>query len=364
MRATRLRCLAINLALAWVGLITPGTATPQAVEPQTSAGDQRKDDEKLDEKQYDIPYWNRSESFQVRAAAAVIGEGGPLGALAARVAISENVPTVRGWEFYFDKALPINRSYLDAIRDGRVLPDVRAKELIDLKVPDRGLYLAYLQALRRAHAATEEMFRNSAEEHAAVVYTHLAEDPKLYRGEIITVKGKVTAIHKIKAPPLLWEDGITSIYEAYIIGPRKGVPPYAVLFTELPKDLSVSEKLDADVTFHGYFLSIIRIPADKERGATKKDLICPWLIGKTLLVAENRSAVTAPPAADAGKYEIALYTVGIIIGITAALLALNLYVRRSDRKTQDRLAELRERRQPFPLDDGPPPENGFANPPD
>jgi len=315
---------------------------------QSSFGEESKNAPKIDDKKFDIPYWDRSESFQIRAAIALIGEGDPFGVLAARMAISENVPTVLGWEFFFDRALPLNRSYLDAIRDGRPLPDVRAKEIRDLRVADQGLYLAYLQALRRSHAATTEMFQNSAPAFEHVTYTHLAADPKLYRGEIITVKGKLAAMNTIQAPPLVQIDGILTIYEGWIIGPKKGMPPIAVVVTQLPKDW----KLNAEVAFQGYFLSNILIPADKERGNTKKDLICPWLIGKTLIVTEDKLGGSNPVIESSRSYEVALYTFGAILGVSALIALLNWYFRRTDEGTKAKLAALREKHQPFSLENG------------
>jgi hypothetical protein len=305
----------------------------------------------IEDKKFEVPYWDRSESFQIRAAVAVIGDGKPFGALAARVAISENVPIVLGWEFYFDKALPLNASYLSVIRDGRPMPDLRAKELIDLKVPDRGLYLAYINALRRSHAATAEMFQASAAENENVAYTHLAADPKFYRGKVIRVKGTLKMLRVVDAPPMVFADGISKIYTGWIIGPTKGAPPFAIVLTQLPKGLQVSETLNAKVAFQGYFLSNVLFPADKERGNTQKDIVCPWLIGKTLIVADNTPATKELIRDTANSYEIAGYTVGTILVLAILIGLLNLYFRRSDAATQKKLAELRDKHQPFSLDE-------------
>lgn len=361
MRANVAHCWMICFALSCAGLFARNPAPAQDAKPptsdkkQSSFGEDGKDGQKFEEKKFDIPYWDRSESFQIRASIALVGEGNPLGVLGARLAIGENVPTVQGWEFNFDKALPIVQNYLEVIRDGRPLPDMRAKELIDLKVPDRGLYLAYLQALRRSHSATLEMFQRSAEENEKVVYTHLATNPRLYRGKVIQIKGKLTAIRAVEAPPLLQTDGILEIYTSWIIGPTKGAPPFAIVFTHMPKGLGVSEKLNAEVTFQGYFLSNILIPADKERGGSKQDLICPWLIGKTVIAADAPPDIE-PTIASRDSYEVAIYIFGVIFGIGVLIGLLNLYFRRSDQKTQSRLAELRDKHQPFKLDENPPNE--------
>ena len=132
-------------------------------------------------------------------------------------------------------------------------------------------------------------------------------------------------------------------------------PPFAIVFTHLPKGLEVSEKLNVEATFHGYFLGNILIPADKEKGVTKKDLICPWLIGRTLIVPETKADTPATWSND-----VIFYTVGSIVGVAALIALLNYYFRRADRRTQKALADLRDKHHPFSLE--PPAANERAEP--
>jgi hypothetical protein len=361
MRASFGHCWLYCFALACAGLpaFAQDAKSPASAKKQPSYGEESKDGAKIEDKKFEVPYWDRSESFQIRAAMALIGVGRPLNALGARMAISENVPMVQGWEFFFEKTLPIHESYLAAIRDGRPLPDMRAKELIDLKVPDRGMYLAYLHALRRSNSATLEMFQHSAEENENVTYTHLAADPRFYRGKVITIKGTLKVLRQLGAPPKVLDDGIAKIYEGWIIGENKPAPPFAVAFTQLPlskelndPDILKGKTLSIPVTFYGYFLGNVLFPADKKRGATQKDLLCPWLIGKTLIVAEERPAIKEIVIEPTRSYEVVAYTVGTIFGIGVLIGLLNLYFRRSDHHTQSKLAQLRDKHQPFSLEDG------------
>jgi hypothetical protein len=348
-----LYCVAIFGALC---LCATAIAQEKSDSKQSSTKDASKDGEKIEDKKFDIPYWDRSEAFQIRAAVAVIGEGTLYGVLGARMAISENLPTVQGWEFYFDKALPIDARYLDAIRDGRPLPDMRAKQLRDLKAPEQGMYLAYLNALRRANSATTEMLQRSAGENETVTYTHLAADPKLYRGKVIAVRGTLKILRELDAPTLVLPDGITKIYEGWVVGQNKAAPPFAIVVTQLPAELDRAKTLtgatlNIPVTFQGYFLGNVLFPADKARGTTQKDIVCPWLIGKTLTV-NGEPAVKELVRETSNSYEIAGYTVGAIFVLALLIGLLNLYFRRSDAETQKKLSDLRDKHQPFKLEEG------------
>lgn len=303
-------------------------------------------------KEFEVPFWQSDRSLQMRAAVALIGTVDPLGALGTRVAIGENVPMVPGWVFEFDRVLPIDQRYLDLIKDGRTLPNVSAKELKELALPDRGLYLALTESLRRSEHATTEMFEKSAEENKHAVYAHLRADPQRYRGKIITVKGKLALIRREDPPRYLHDDAITDIYTGWIVGPTKGAPPFTIVFTQLPKGLSVSENLDVPVTFEGYFLSHIRFPADKDAGQ-KKDVISPYLVGKTVIVQPDAT----PEVKTVYAYPIIVTAVGGVLAVAVLGAVLIFCFRRGDQKTQSQIAQVRDKNLPFTLEPDTPSEN-------
>lgn len=272
------------------------------------------------------------------------GHWQPWGVLGARTLASADHLGLELWQFRFDLVFPINQVFLDEILDQRTLPDMRAKVLRDLARPDRAFYLSYRDALTKSHRATQEMFEKSGEEYKKVPYTHLATHPKQYRGKVITIKGKISFIRESNAP----DQELGVVYTTYIVGPTKGAPPFTIVFTELPQGAEVSERLDLTVTCQGYFLAHIRYPAEKERDA-KKDIISPYLIGKTLIVHPQQGKV---PDDDktAFAYHILAWTVGGIVIVALLVGMLNVWLRSGDRSIQSQLADVRDKYQPFNIE--------------
>ena len=287
-----------------------------------------------------IPFWNTTRGDEVRAAVAVVGMGSPLGSLAMRVGISENVPTIAGYPFLFDSVLPLPENDLTAIRDDRPWPVLTDRHHSALRGPDKAIYHTLNRAIELSHRATPEMFENSAAEHKDVTYTDLASMPKRYRGKVVTIKGKMPVLRKVEAPRLVYDaDFITHCYLGWVIGPTKGAPPYCVLFTELPKDVKgPSEEFNRDVTFQGYFIAHVRFPADKERGVTEKDMVAPYLVGKTITV--HGKAAAAPERVEQ-SFDLVVYAVVGIGALLTALIVLNIWLRRGDAKTQEQLERVR-----------------------
>ncbi len=312
--------------------------------PQENAKKPTDQDDK--ERIHVIPFWDSDQSDQVRAALTVIGAGTSLGTLSMRVAFSESVRTISGWPFVFETVLPLNQHYLDVVKDGRPWPDMTRKEPRDLKGPDLGIYLALNQAIHRSDRATADMFERSAEENKNATYTDLTSQPNRYRGKVITITGKMPVLRRVESPRLI-RDEISHCYTGWVIGPTPGAPPFCVLFTELPKDVEVSEEFNRKATFQGYFLAHVRFPADKQGGVDQKDVIAPYLIGKTLTVhtkAQELPVVVMP------TYSLMWYLVGGIVSVFLLLVSVNVWLRRGDRRIQDQVARLRDKNQPFNLE--------------
>ena len=296
-----------------------------------------------------------TEALETLAAVRMIGAGDFFAAMGERMLASGDAAALKNWRFVFEEPLPIYYEYLDAIRDGRSLPDIRlalGKTLRKLPEwerrgsPDWGWYKAFNYALRRADEADMEMFKKGAENYKDVVYSHLKAAPEKYRGKIITITGNLSVIRR-EDPPRQVPENIERIYTGYVNGPTKGAPPFAIAFTELPQNVEPSENLNLDVTFHGYFLSLVRFPPDKKEGKKQEDIISPYLVGKTLIVKPTKEK-----GATEGPHSFYLI-VGIVGGfVIVALLvaAMNIWLRRGDRRIQSQLAALRDKNRPFNLE--------------
>ena len=307
------------------------------------------------DKKFEVPFWDSDRGANVRALVGLLAARDVVSALGTRVAINENVPALPEWQFVFDKAFPLDERYLGAIKDKRPLPNLINVGLDELKDSDLGIYGALCQALLYADRASPDMFERSAEENKHVVYADLKANSSRYRGKVISVKGTLLVIRKKEAPRYI-KNHLKDIYYGYIVGPTKGVPPVAVVFTELPAGLDVSEKVDMPVTLNGYYLGLNRFQADKENRGWQKDVISPYVVGKTMIV---HAKPPPPPAVEESySYPLIVSSLGVIVAIGFFVIGLNLWFRRGDKKTQSQLADLRDRQQPFSLE----PAEGSAKP--
>lgn len=329
--------------------------------PWSPALTQEKDKDEQKDPVNVLPFQATEVGINVCAMVACIGsapftnQGHPVAIIGTRVLAGKEELPLTKWHFTLDTVFPLNQNVLDLMQDGRPLPDLRFKELKELPLPDRALYIAYNDALHYANRATLDMFEKSGEEYQNVVFRHLATDPKRFRGKVITITGKLNAIQENTAPAARRQEGLKVVYNGFIVGPTKGAPPFTVVFTELPAGvLEPTEKFNRDVTFRGYFLGNVRHPADKEKGRGQKDIVSPWLVGKTVVVLPEEKKVENPPPPDEEKTSnsaiILTWTIGGIIGVAIAVALLNVWFRRGDRAVQARLREMRDRQQPFNLE--------------
>ncbi|MSU77429.1 MAG: hypothetical protein EXS16_04950 [Gemmataceae bacterium] len=313
-----------------------------------------------------VPFWESDRGFETRAAMHVFAPGRPWHVLATRILASEHKPELEGWTFEFDEVLPIYGRYLQLLEDGRELPVRDSRKPKQLSDSDKAMLLAYNQAIDRSHAATMAMFEKSALKFNYVKYSHLKTRPAEYRGKIVTVEGRLKVIRKHEAPPYLRDPLIKHIYTGWVVGPHKTLPPFTIAFTELPTDMRVSETLDFPVNFIGYFIGLVKFPPDTPK---QKEVISPYVIGKTFTLVDAKK-IGEIKDEDTDKtsyaYHYIIWTLGAIILVATLIASMNIWFRRGDDAVKSRLAEVREKSQPFQLEDEttpPPVEPPTGTPP-
>ncbi|HZZ81312.1 MAG TPA: hypothetical protein VFE62_22605 [Gemmataceae bacterium] len=299
-------------------------------------------------------FWLQDAGVAVEAWACLLGQVQPMGGAwnpvsvpCGRLLLGHPEKGLPEWKFTFDEVLPIWHRYLDAIQDGRILPNVDRKQLSDLRGPDWGMYLALVQAVDRSQTSTLSQFEKSAQAFDFVQFPHLQKTPGAFRGKIITVKGNVRRILKSYAPRHTTSD-IQFIYTTEIRTREKKEPPFAVMFTELPPGVSYKDPVNLDVTFYGYFLGMVSFPGDVKK--RERDVTAPYLVGKTLIVGPV-PAVTD----DEGSYSYKLIVSagGAILSIFVLTVLLNFWFRRGDRRIESQLAQVRDKHHPFSLEPEP-----------
>jgi hypothetical protein len=120
----------------------------------------------------------------------------------------------------------------------------------------------------------------------------------------------------------------------------------------LPKDVLISQKLKLEVTFHGYFLAHIRFPPDKAREGNLKDIVSPYLVGKTLIVHPTAGPPGIKIVEDDYPFTgtIVLVVLGGVVVLLLCGVGLLFWYGRGDRKIHSRLADVREKHSPFNLE--------------
>lgn len=318
------------------------------------AQNEKKDDAEPIE-QY--PFWKTDMGVGVGADAAMLHaiyaaglERHGFGILGTRLLLGEHKLLVDAeWRFDFEKVPPLNGRALKLIEDHRPLPNVFRKEPTELKRYELGWYAAYNEAIRFTHVTAEDQFKNSAKKLENVAYPRLKTMPEKYRGKVITVKGKLAVIREEEAPRYAGP-GIDHIYTGWIMNPTERAPPYVVALTELPDGLKVSEKINQEVEFVGYFLSLVKFPVEKGGSRAQKEAGYPYLVGKIVSVQPPEKALPAPGPTGTYAYFYIVSILGGFAGIAVLLAVLNIWLRRGDRQTQAQLQALRERQNPFSLE--------------
>ena len=223
-------------------------------------------------------------------------------------------------------------------------PDLRPRYRLDA---DARYHLIDLAWKTKAADLAADSLRN-------VRYTALMERPDEYRGQIITIEGRLLWVRtfELKRSALPFDH----IYEG-VLEVDTTDQSYWILFTDLPPNFPPAKQwttlyLD-NVRFSGYFLKVLRVERPPDSRTKAQYVYAPVLVGHT---------VELPPPAPPPAWQDVLWTLApVALGfILVALLALWLY-RRSERRYLEKMAEVRRRieaRPPEHLspDSGPQPD--------
>jgi len=179
-----------------------------------------------------------------------------------------------------------------------------------------------------------------------VFYANLWDDPQRYVGEPVHIAGRMGRLIRIDAPRSLWNDGIKTLYESWVYPIDKdGDNPYCIVFSELPKNAKMGEKVNYQIACDAYFFKLNRYQA-KERSnngrLVRRD--APMFIGRSFV---RTGAATADPGKEESAWSIAAVThvlpgcVGVVVLLIGLVLGMNWWFRRGDRAVQDRIAGAR-----------------------
>ncbi len=219
---------------------------------------------------------------------------------------------------------------LRAVDDNKLFPDFRGKAPDEIDPREKQEYDAYCAALLTAAITPEQAFANSARANDRATYGHLFNDPSAYRGEVVTVHGRLKRVREFLPPRPLFKNGVERYYEGWIYADTPGSNPVCVMVAELPQGIKPGEWIDHRVTFHGYFFKKYVYFTAKERRVT---LLC---VGRTL-VPDAQPIRTPTVQVPSGLLTV---IVGFIVGILLLVLILHWWLNRGDQKFRHRMAQI------------------------
>jgi len=203
-----------------------------------------------------------------------------------------------------------------------------------------------------AKEATLEQLAADAQRN--VRFSALMTKPREFRGRIIRIQGDLMWVQTFEL--LRPTPGMEFIYQGLIVDPKTG-HSYGILFTDLPQHMPAERLWNRlylrDVTFDGYFLKVLKVQLPPDRNNPARTGYVPVLVGKSPVIPEP------PPRFDLFG---TLRTIGVIALVLFILAATALYLyRRSERRYQAKMAEIRARRQAAqrPTEGRPADDQGF-----
>jgi hypothetical protein len=206
-------------------------------------------------------------------------------------------------------ALDVN--LLKSVRHDRPLADLRNKDPKDVgKAPFEELK-AYNEAVVKASRTPLKAFEASAAANKNLTLGHLLKQPVTNCGKVVTFEGVLRRVTREDAPRDLHARGVPVLYEGWISLEDAEQSLICVVFTDLPKDVTVGDNLKYRVRFTGYYFK--RFPYEINNQKYRTVL----LIGPTVTVL----AAPPQPGIDFGA-AIGGPLLGGILGLVAVTLLL------------------------------------------
>jgi hypothetical protein len=216
----------------------------------------------------------------------------------------------------------INKELLSGVEDGAPIRNA------DENYAENRAYNYLLVQSRKLGAAELR-----AQARTDLTFVHLWEEPAKYRGQLITLHGRLRRLVRYDPTPLAAKEGVPDLFEGWLYADGNFSNPFCILASEIGPGLHPGQKIDREVTFTGYFFKKYRYPAgDGWRDA-------PLLIGRSIDPVAGSSEPV--PALLGSAYLPVIFG---ILGITLVIaLGVAWRLRSSDREVRERLRQIRER---------------------
>jgi hypothetical protein len=234
-----------------------------------------------------------------------------------------------------DVVRPIPPEVLANIKDGPTLPTSA----------NQGLeFDALCDVLVQTWYTSPAAFRKAAWKD--IGFGQLFYEPERYRGQVVHIEGRLRLVQRWDPPLMAQEAGVPPMYEAAIFDDVSGKNPYIVLVMERPEDIPLNQKVEATVTFDGYFYKKWQYKAvDSLKPTSWRE--APLLIGRSLKV---RVVLVAPTQEEenGGVVPVVVAGLAVLTVVVGAMFMLAFWLRRGDARVQDKLHAVRTRQFVLP----------------
>jgi hypothetical protein len=202
----------------------------------------------------------------------------------------------------------------------------------------------YAKVLVLAHYTSAKAFAQAARHD--LTYAHLFNEPERYRGQVVHLEGRLLKLHRFDPPDEARGEGVSDLYEGWIMTDEYGENPACIVFTDLPRGLKIGgdRRLNIPVGFDGYFYKRYRYKAyDTKKAHEFRD--APLVIGHSPTGrfgtnAENDGA-GAGDATDDWGYKVMWVFLGVVGSALLGVIGLTYWFRRTDRLIRRRISASR-----------------------
>ncbi len=185
---------------------------------------------------------------------------------------------------------------------------------------------AAARELRRRRWQSSPRFRDRPEAEFPL-FVDLIEHPEAYRGQPVTVSGHTIRLVTYPAGPN--DEGIDTLYEAWLVTDDSQQHPTTVICTEIPQGMPIGEELIDGVSVTGYFFKLRTYPS-----RDRKIRFAPLILAHTM-------TWHPPPDAAVGwvlsPWQLCGGVAAVIIMISVLLF---LSARRRRRLHEERISEV------------------------
>ncbi|GEM_PF-3417954 len=323
LRAARLFALALVCVIAGGWFVGLGLSAQEPADKNQAKEPTKNDDE----------FWFATRRQRAATAAQLVALRNPLTIYGIRLKLKDELV----WgeqEFVGEFAPSLNPDWLADIVDGRSMPITAGKEEKEIKTPDLAMYRLYNEALIHAFQQPPDVFKKSARDNDFIKFPHVWNEPKIHRGKVIPLYGRLVRIRKYEAPLPAKAEGIRFVHEGWVFGETKNAHPYAIIFPVLPDGFEVTEQMNRKIMFDGYFIGKIKVRAPKG------DIDVPLMIGPTI-VADQRADV---PPDDSTPFSLMVLigVVALLSGLVAVICGLSWWFCKGDTAIQAKLTARKQ----------------------